>query len=160
MPEQNSVFLFCRTTSRCNYDLYGKYNKLLGANFIITEIIVIIQKNLMGGKFCDKKFVMKNVRKNNGNTAPSMNSLFHIFLLLITFFIAWIENVITSVKSGTTGKQRKQRCNNFSCAATKLMQLVVPNWFIGNSDFKSADFDRQFWSDSDFNDEIVSTIAI
>ena len=35
-----------------------------------------------------------------------------------------IENVIASLKRGTKGKQRKWRCNNFSCAtAITLMQL-------------------------------------
>ena len=40
----------------------------------------------------------------------------------------------------------------------KLMGLGVPNRIIDNSDFKPADFDHRFQSNSDFNNEIVSTI--
>ena len=47
-----------------------------------------------------------------------------------------------------------------SVPTTKLMRLGVPNRIVNNSDIKLADFDRQFWSDLDFNDEIVSMIAI
>ena len=42
----------------------------------------------------------------------------------------------------------------------KLSQLGLPNWIIGNSDFKLSEFDRQLRSDSDSNDEIVSKITI
>ena len=42
---------------------------------------------------------------------------------------------------------------------TKQMQLGVKNQIVDDSDFKPANFDRQFWSDSDFNNEIESMIA-
>ena len=40
------------------------------------------------------------------------------------------------------------------------MRLGVPNGIVDDSDFKPANFDRLFWSHSDFNDLIISTIAI
>ena len=42
----------------------------------------------------------------------------------------------------------------------KLMQLGVTNLMVDDSDFKLVDFDCRFRSDSDFNDEIESRIAI
>ena len=46
------------------------------------------------------------------------------------------------------------------CAMNKLMRLGVPNPIINDSDFKPANFDRQFRSDSDFSNEMVLTIVI
>ena len=41
-----------------------------------------------------------------------------------------IENVIRSTKRGTKGKQRKKRCNNFSCsAATAAIDQMQLNQF-------------------------------
>ena len=45
-------------------------------------------------------------------------------------------------------------------SCTKLMRLGVPNRIVNDMDFKPANFDRRFWCDSDFNNEIVSTIVI
>ena len=48
-------------------------------------------------------------------------------------------------------KMKLENGNAWFLMLFKLMQLRV---------FKLANFDHQFWSDSDFNEEIVSTIAI
>ena len=42
----------------------------------------------------------------------------------------------------------------------KLMRLGLKNHIAYDSDSKQSKFYHRFWSDSDFNDEIVSTIAI
>ena len=46
------------------------------------------------------------------------------------------------------------------CLPIKLMQLGIVNQIVDDSDFKLANFDHRIWSDSDFNDQIKSTIAI
>ena len=45
-------------------------------------------------------------------------------------------------------------------ACTKLMRSGLQNLIVDNSDFKPSEFDRQFWSDPDSNDEIMLLITI
>ena len=42
----------------------------------------------------------------------------------------------------------------------KLRQLGLPNQMVDNSDSKSSEVNRQYWSDSKSNEEIISSIAI
>ena len=50
-----------------------------------------------------------------------------------------------------TNIDERQRLEVETHVHTKLMRFGVPNPIVDNSDFKPANFDRQFWSDKDFN---------